>query len=115
MKIVIEIPDRIYKIIQNRTLNIMDDEILENALRNGKPLPEHHGDLLDRNEIKRMIEEAKVKSEHSKTFAENIIRFTPTIIEADKGVLEKINEKQDSLRATCNAWDGAIEKDGYVN
>ncbi len=39
MKIVIEIPDRIYKIIQtHRTLNIMDDEILENALKNGTPL-----------------------------------------------------------------------------
>lgn len=33
----------------------------------------------------------------------------------DKGVLEKINEKQDSLKATCKAWDEAIEKDGYVN
>lgn len=32
-----------------------------------------------------------------------------------KGVLEKINEKQDSLRTTCKAWDEAIEKDGYVN
>lgn len=40
---------------------------------------------------------------------------TPTMIEADKGVLEKINEKQDSLRATCKAWDEATEKDGYVN
>lgn len=36
-------------------------------------------------------------------------------IEADKGVLEKINEKQDSLRATCKAWDEAIQKKGYVN
>lgn len=33
----------------------------------------------------------------------------------DKGVLEKINEKQDSLKAICKAWDEAIEKDGYVN
>ena len=36
-------------------------------------------------------------------------------VNADKGVLEKINEKQDSLRATCKAWDEAIEKDGYVD
>ena len=36
-------------------------------------------------------------------------------IEADKGVLEKINEKQDSLKATCKEWDEAIQKDGYVN
>lgn len=47
MEIVIDVPDRIYKIIQNRTLNIMDDEILENALRNGTPLPKGHGDLVD--------------------------------------------------------------------
>lgn len=33
----------------------------------------------------------------------------------NKGVLEKINEEQDSLIATCKAWDKAIEKDGYVN
>ena len=36
-------------------------------------------------------------------------------IEADKGVLEKINEKQNSLRATCKAWEEAISRDGYVN
>ena len=42
MKIVIDIPDRIYKIVQNRTLNITDDEILENALKNGTPLPKGH-------------------------------------------------------------------------
>lgn len=35
--------------------------------------------------------------------------------ESDKGVLEKINEKQDSLKSTCKAWDKAIEKNGYVN
>ena len=41
--------------------------------------------------------------------------LTEMSVVADKGVLEKINEKQDSLRATCKAWDEAIEKDGYVN
>ena len=34
---------------------------------------------------------------------------------SNKGVLEKINEEQDSLIATCKAWDKAIEKDGYVD
>ena len=47
MQIVIDIPDRIYKIVQNRTLNITDDEILENALKNGTPLPKGHGRLID--------------------------------------------------------------------
>ena len=36
-------------------------------------------------------------------------------VNADKGVLDKINEKQDSLRATCKAWDEAISRDGYVD
>ena len=36
-------------------------------------------------------------------------------IRIDKGVLDQINEKQNSLKATCKAWDEAIEKDGYVN
>ena len=35
--------------------------------------------------------------------------------EASKGVLSQINEKQDSLKATCKAWDEAIKKNGYVN
>lgn len=42
-------------------------------------------------------------------------RLGITITEADKGVLEKINEKQDSLRATCKTWDEAINRDGYVD
>lgn len=41
MQIVIDIPDRIYKINQNRRLNITDAEILEKAVRNGTPLPKH--------------------------------------------------------------------------
>jgi len=35
MKLIIDIPDRIYKINQNRTLNITDSEILERAVQNG--------------------------------------------------------------------------------
>ena len=46
MQLVIDIPDRIYKINQNRTLNITDDEILEKAVRNGTPLPKGHGKLI---------------------------------------------------------------------
>lgn len=35
--------------------------------------------------------------------------------DSDKGVLEKINEEQNSLIDTCKAWDEAISRDGYVN
>ena len=52
MQIVIDIPNRMYKIIQNKTLNIMDAEILEKAvIKNGIPLPKGHGELVDRNVI----------------------------------------------------------------
>ena len=114
MEIVIKIPDRIYKIIQNRVLNIMDDEILENALRNGKPLPVHHGRLIDISEYEKYFNTAIIYDDgnHEHVVYTDTI---PTIIEANKGVLEKINEKQDSLKATCKAWDEAIEKNGSVN
>lgn len=59
-------------------------QMLMQALAKGTPLPKGHGGLIDEKEVKKMIEEAKVNSEHSKTFAENIIKFAPTIIEADK-------------------------------
>lgn len=36
-------------------------------------------------------------------------------VNANKGVLDQINEKQDSLKATCKAWDEAIDRNGYVN
>lgn len=57
---------------------------LTDAIKSGTPLPKGHGRLIDKKEVKKMIEEAKVNSEHSKTFAENIIKFAPTIIEAYK-------------------------------
>ena len=76
------------------------DKEIRNALLNGTPLPKGHGRLIDLNDLYALDRRR--------------VEYAPTIIEAEKGVLEKINEKQDSLRATCKAWDEAIEKDGYV-
>ncbi len=42
MQIVIDIPNRIYKIVQKKTLNVIDDEIIEQAIKNGTPLPKGH-------------------------------------------------------------------------
>lgn len=49
MQIVIDIPDRIYK--RQGYLNIIDSDILRNALKNGTPLPKGHGRLIDANNI----------------------------------------------------------------
>lgn len=82
MQIVIKIPEDYYKAIKEIPVEQSTADML--IIRYGTPLPKGHGRLKDENEIKQMIEDAKVKNEFSKTFAENIIKFAPTIIEADK-------------------------------
>lgn len=59
MQIVIDIPDRIYKINQNRRLNITDAGILEKAVRNGTPLPKGHGRLIDAEEVIKIANKTK--------------------------------------------------------
>lgn len=49
MKIVIEIPDQKYKWIVDNP-QIYTDDLCE-AIRNGTPLPEHHGRLIDADAI----------------------------------------------------------------
>lgn len=89
MQIVIDIPDEKYQGIINRAEEILDESTfcspryLYKAVLNGTLLSKGHGRLKDENEIKQMIEDANVKNESSKIFAENIIKFAPTIIEAD--------------------------------
>ena len=59
------------------------------ALRNGIPLPEHHGDLVDRDAIE-VLRIGIIEREYDKGFDAGVscmvnrILETPTIIEADK-------------------------------
>ena len=92
MQIVIDIPDRIYK--RQGYLNIIDSDILRNALKNGTPLPKGHGRIKDIDKIEwygcttefdcphkdRECKDCN-RAECSKTQVDAI----PTIIEADKG------------------------------
>lgn len=59
MQIVIYIPDRIYKIVQKKTLNVIDDEIIEQAIKNGTPLHKGHGRLIDANEVIKIANKTK--------------------------------------------------------
>lgn len=59
MQIVIDIPDRIYKIVQKKTLNVIDDEIIEQAIKNGTPLPKTHGRLIDAEEVIKIANKTK--------------------------------------------------------
>lgn len=86
MQIVIDIPNRIYKIIQNKTLNIMDAEILEKAVKNGTPLPKGHGDLKDADKLKHAFISWSMAVQGSFTDSDiaSIVCNSPTIIESDK-------------------------------
>lgn len=118
MEIVIEIEDYDKEWVTNGYYipNEINGKIAE-AIINGTPLPGHHGRIIDESKIERVY--YHIENSENKRFRleYTVIDGTdaPTIIEPDKGAFEKINEKQDSLRATCKAWDEAIEKDGYVN
>lgn len=59
------------------------------AVKNGTPLPEHHGDLIDRNTIE-VLRIGNIKREYDKGFDAGVtcmvnrILDAPTIIETDK-------------------------------
>ena len=114
-QIVIELSDRLIKKVKDHYVNPYEvDEICE-AILNGTPLPEHHGRLIDKDKMMADLLTVNPQFQYLVDWCLRVTEAQPAIIEADKGVLEKINEKQDSLRATCKAWDEAIEKNGYVN
>ena len=84
MQIVIDIPDRIYKINQNRRLNITDVEILEKAVANGTPLPKGHGRLVDADEIDNNIYDLTRSMDLNYGQISEVVDTAPTIIEADE-------------------------------
>lgn len=114
MKIVIDIPKDDFIKAKEDSENHLIDRVWD-AVAHGKPLPEHHGRLIDANELKRELIDNEWITNFDGGGLEDLVNNAPTIIEADKGVLEKINEKQDSLRTTCKAWDEAINRDDYIN
>jgi len=82
MLIVIDIPDRIYK--RQGYLNIIDSEILRNALKDGIPLPKEHGRLIDASSISF----SQFFDAGDYLQAVRGIYDAPTIIEADREVEE---------------------------
>lgn len=94
MEIVVKIPKDVYTRlfdpgIQDNEIAVDDVCEMARALRLGKPLPEHHGDLVDRDAIE-VLRIGIIKREYDKGFDAGVscmvnrILETPTIIEADK-------------------------------
>ena len=51
MKIVIELGDTLYNFIKEHKLMVMDLQTVEKAIKNGTPLPEGHGRLIDADKL----------------------------------------------------------------
>lgn len=79
MRLVIEISDKNYKAIAK---GYFPYGAIVNAIRNGTPLPEHHGRLIDADDIALIDEQFYVPSDYY--VAESAINDAPTIIEADE-------------------------------
>lgn len=88
MKIVIDIDDDIYKSVVNNDDYVLEEDVdwilLENAIANGTPLPEHHGRLIDADVFQKYCFNKnfdKRLSEGGLATINMFLEFQPTIIE----------------------------------
>ena len=89
MEIVIKIPDKLYEyIVKGKDLSEEQNDEMALAIADGKPLPEHHGRLIDADvleEIKEPVYEPNGDMKGYGVLMSDIREFAPTIIKADKG------------------------------
>ena len=85
MKIVIDIPEEAYNLLQNEGVDWLGAEHILDAVANGMPLPKGHGDLIDRNQIEylKAIHDMKYGKITASECATKIKYSAPTIIKAD--------------------------------
>ena len=83
MQIVIEIPEEEYEYLKT---NHSHEVFYGDAIANGTPLPEHHGRLIDADELymHKFVEGGRHLSDISQWIAYKIIEAAPTIIPATK-------------------------------
>lgn len=77
MKIVIDIPEVMYQNVLNGTYC---GSLYEN-LKNGTPLPEHHGRLIDADWVKNTLDIYVINEYNGQFIRRNDIDTVPTIIE----------------------------------
>lgn len=83
MQLTINIPKELYEDIQRRSTAIQaDGDTLENAVLNGIPLPQNHGDLKDMDDIYEALEGW---NDDTGWIVDAIDFQTETIVEADEG------------------------------
>lgn len=94
MKLVIDIPEDEYEYIKENGFNgySYQRNLIVEAISSGIPLPKGHGDLKDANnffndELDAKLAECKVEQNIFKDIVrvKDIIKYAPTVIEADGG------------------------------
>lgn len=102
MKMVIDIPEDLYKAYKGRPPMLGDEgmDMIAQSIATGTPLPKGHGDLIDRDDSIKCFRDSKKGFWRKKHFIKgeatmesmayeindikNILNNAPTIIEADK-------------------------------
>lgn len=79
MKLIIEIPDGLYKEIHNAHNGSIASACILQAAKKGTPLPECHGDLIDKSEL--------LKDRHKAIPVIQVIN-APVVVESDKAESE---------------------------
>jgi len=100
MQLIIEIPEDVYREIMDGSdieiyygeTIVVKDSWASNIMRNGTPLPEHHGDLKDVSILKKSLTQVADYTD-AKAIWEDDVDEAPTIIPATKG---------DNKNATCD-------------
>lgn len=86
MQIVIDIPEEQYNILKDELYNTFPADMRKwglDAIRNGKPLPEHHGDLVDKGDVLHDIDcDEEMRLGKNIEWVREVIRNAPTVIEA---------------------------------
>lgn len=101
MKLIIDIPEEAYNLLKTSGVDWLGAEHILDAVSKGTPLPEGHGDLIDRSEvIKNLFDYHNGK----KTIGQ-CIDDVPTIIEADVPKKRKcIPLEENDSGYNCENW-----------
>ena len=88
MEIVIDIPEEEYELVRHGNKSYRTELELMNAVAEGKPLPEHHGRLIDADTLEEKVEKHREMLKISEYDRELVLHYTdiemaPTIIERE--------------------------------
>lgn len=84
MEIVIDIPDKLYEyIVKGKDLSEEQNDEMALAIADGKPLPEHHGRLIDADALYDSAKLCHTEEDGTACVEWREINDAPTIVEAE--------------------------------